>query len=147
MRCHSSGRDVAWKDGKNKQNQHVRATSSRRFPALTSSVNFGKVAPFLAVCFPAVPSGRLRARCTWAEMEFHHVRFAIRRLVVLFALTAFVIAAPGCTIWNRLRGKNVEESAPDASAEYSTQFRPRASDSQPYFLDDRARQIERNLGL
>lgn len=61
-----------------------------------------------------------------------------------YVLLLAVPLCSGCTVWNRLRG------APEVDAdneEVATKFRPRADRSEPYFFDERARQIERNLGM
>ncbi|MFO0869462.1 MAG: hypothetical protein U0935_11070 [Pirellulales bacterium] len=63
----------------------------------------------------------------------------------LFLLLLNLPFLGGCATWNRWWG--ISEAATDDSKEMATQFRPRSERSQPYFLDERARQIERNLGL
>lgn len=48
-------------------------------------------------------------------------------------------------MWNRWTG--AEETEREAAA-LETEFRPKAQKSEPYFFfDERARQIERNLGM
>jgi hypothetical protein len=60
---------------------------------------------------------------------------------------ALLMAFPcfqGCSLWNRWTG--AEESEREAAV-LETEFRPKAQKSEPYFFDERARQIERNLGM
>lgn len=65
-----------------------------------------------------------------------------------FACFALLLASPciqGCAMWNRWTG--AEETEREAAA-LETEFRPKAQKSEPYFFfDERARQIERNLGM
>lgn len=50
----------------------------------------------------------------------------------------------GCGLMQSLRG---DLPTDDSSADRETKFRPPAKNSQPFFFDDKARQIERNLGV
>lgn len=50
----------------------------------------------------------------------------------------------GCGLLPSLRGDLPTE---DAASDRETKFRPPAKNSNPFFFDDKARQIERNLGV
>ena len=61
--------------------------------------------------------------------------------VLVFSLLCLLVGLAGCSALDKLRGKDFK-----GDEEVKSKFRPE-SDGELFFFDNRARQIERNLGV